>query len=80
MVGRSFVQVLDEVTPTRLEPLERIMDGSMSVDDFIATRKHMLDNAVRNLAPSFSCNNMGENLYELYEFQVRQQILNLLNA
>jgi len=32
------------------------------------------------LAPSFSCNNMGENLYELYEFQVRQQILNLLNA
>ena len=63
-----------------LEPLERIMDDSMSVDDFIATRKNMFDNAVRNLAPSFSNTNMAENIYEISEFQVRQQILNLLNA
>ena len=63
-----------------LEPFERIMDDSMSADDFIATRKHMFDNMIRNTTPSLSNMNMTDNIYEISEFQVRQQILNLLNT
>lgn len=76
----TFIMRQAAIVEELLEPLERINAGDMTTEEFVANRANMYLNMMRSMLPTFGNTNMGINLYELKEHQVRIDIYNLICA